>query len=175
MLERNYTQDSNKNILEISTSSDAYRMIKEFEKSNEQMFNTSASTYLESFTRKLHGSAARIAGLLHIWRHDEPEKYHVSLQDMESGVIIAKTILSHADYAFNPSGLCAFNDAIKIIEWQRRHRHYRFNSRDVGQGIRIDGNDRIYLALDLLERCHIITQAKVPGHPHLCAVHPTFA
>jgi hypothetical protein len=175
MLGRNYTQDQNREIYTISVSQEAYKIIKSFELEIANQISYSCPPYLISFMKKLHGTAARIAGILHTWIYDEPEKYLVDANEMQAGIAIARMITDHANYAFNPSGLCAYYDALKIIEWFRRHRRYIFTSRDVGQGIGNMTNANTFPALDLLEQHNIITQLITPNHPRICAVHWSFS
>ncbi|MDR1642228.1 MAG: DUF3987 domain-containing protein [Clostridiales bacterium] len=173
MLERNYTQESNRKIRVIQVTPEAYNKIKDFEQYiyiNHNSYHNS----VKSFRSKLHGTAARIAALLHIYAHDKPEDHPLELREMLAGISIADMIFPHAEFAFYPPGLTAYHNAQKIVEWIRKHRHCKFTSRDVAQGTAVIKNANIFPALDLLESHFIMAQVIRPGHPRACGVNLNF-
>lgn len=175
MLERNYTQESNREIFRIQLEPLARQEIENFQ--NELRFSgylNSCHDSLKFFADKLAGTAARIAGIIHAWRVDEPEKCDISQQTMQAGIQIARAMLPQAEYALSPRGFQAVDDAKKILEWVRRHRHSSFTSRDIGQNSGVRTNDKIFPALDLLEQHNILTQLSVPNKPRMCLMHPSF-
>ena len=94
MLERNYTQESNREIFRIQLEPSARQEIENFQ------HELRASSYLNSchdslkfFADKLVGTAARIAGIIHAWQVDEPENYYLSQQTMQAGIQIARAML----------------------------------------------------------------------------------
>lgn len=177
MLNRNYTQSQNRELLTINLTDSAYHEVKAFQKEMENILtlNSAITDSFKSFIRKLHGTAVRIAGVLHAWRYAEPEKHPIAAQDMQSGISIAHAIAVHAEYAADPIGLCAYANAQKILSWVRRHRHTQFTSKDIAQNSGVKTNDKIFPALDLLERHNILTQVVTPNHPRLCMIHPRFS
>ena len=176
MLERNYTQSQNQNLLTIQVDAEAYETIKAFQEeiSNRLIQNTTMSNPFMAFTRKIHGTAVRIAGVLHAWRYEKPEDHPISIHDMQAGILIAREISAHAAYATDPTGLCAYGNAQKILKWANRHRHAQFTSRDIAQNSGVKTNDKIFPAVDLLEHHNILTQVVTPNHPRLCQMHPCF-
>ena len=175
MLERNYTQESKREIFRIQLEPSARQEIENFQ--HELRFNNylnSCHDSLKFFADKLAGTAARIAGIIHAWQFDEPEKYYISPQTMQAGIQIARAMLPQAEYALSPAGFQAVDDAKKILEWVRRHRHSSFTSRDIGQNSGVRTNDKIFPALDLLEQHNILTQLSVPNKPRMCLMHPYF-
>lgn len=174
MLERNYTQDSDRKIHEITVTADAYEEIKKFEKEIAENCIERAPGHMKAFLRKFHGTAIRIASTIHAWNYGAPEKNPISKKEVLAGISIAQKIGPHAEYALNPSGLCAHENAQKILAWVRRHRHLRFNSRDAAQGSGVTTTTKIYPALDLLERHNMLTQLITPKKPRECVMHPRF-
>lgn len=175
MLERNYTQESNREIFRIQLTPPARQEIESFQ--NELRSNNylnSCHDSLKFFADKLAGTAARIAGIIHAWRVDEPEKCDISQRTMQAGIQIARAMLPQAEYALSPVGFQAVDDAKKILEWVRRHRHHAFTSRDIAQNSGVRTVDKIFPALDLLEQHNILTQLSVPNKPRMCLMHPLF-
>ncbi len=173
-LERNYTQDADRGLREISPSQEAYREVKKFQRDVLNRIAGGIPEHMEPFLRKLHGHAVRIAGVLHAWLHEEPEKHPIALREMEAGISIACAISAHAEFAFDPAGLCAYEDAQRILRWVRRHRHGVFDSRQAAQSSGVTTNLRIFPALDLLERHDILAQWVTPERPRQCVMHPYF-
>jgi hypothetical protein len=175
MLERNFTQENNREIFNIQISASARQRIENFQRGLKNMLSAySDSSGLQYFVDKLAGHAARIAGILHAWQYDEPEKYDISDQAMFSGIQMAQAILPHARYAHNPSGFQAVKDAEKILSWVRRHRYMAFSSRDIAQYSGVKTNKKIFPALDLLEQHNILTQLVLPQKSRMCLMHPNF-
>jgi hypothetical protein len=175
MLERNFTQKNNREIFNIQVSPFARQQIEDFQRELKNMLSIySDSSGLQYFVDKLAGHAARIAGVLHAWQYDEPEKYDISDNTMFSGIQMARAILPHARYAHNPSGFQAVKDAETILIWVRRHGHRVFSSRDIAQYSGVKINDKIFPALDLLAQHNILTQLVYPQKSRMCLMHPEF-
>ena len=174
MLERNYTQECMREIFSIKPEISARQHLEGYHNwiRNNMQFNSHDS--LKFFDDKLAGTAARIAGILHAWRYDEPEKHDLSLMTMQAGIQIATALRPHASYALSPVGFQAVDDAKKILEWVRRHRNHAFTSRDIAQNSGVRTVDKIFPALDLLEQHNILTQLSVPNKPRMCLMHPLF-
>ncbi|CAK7067292.1 MAG: hypothetical protein DELT_01701 [Desulfovibrio sp.] len=174
MLERNYTQDADREIFEIKPTPEAYREIKAFQKEVAEGIERDTPDYMKAFMRKLHGTATRIAGVLHAWTYDRPEQHLLGLREIQAGISIALAISPHADFAFNPTGLCAYEDAQKVLAWVRRHKGAVFDSKQIAQYSSVTTNAKVFPALDLLEKHNILTQLITPGRPRQCAMHPYF-
>lgn len=174
MLERNYTQDADREIYEVRPTQEAYQAIKAFQKQVAVDIEKSAPGYLKALMRKLHGTAARIAGVLHAWTHDEPEKHPLELREMQAGIAIAMAVAPHAEFAFNPTGLCAYEDAQKILAWVKRHKGAEFDSNQIAQYSGVTTNAKVFPALDLLEKHNMLTQQITPSRPRKCVMHPRF-
>lgn len=174
MLARNYTQNPKREIYVAKADAEAYRQIKEFECYISTGLAQGHFANAQPFMRKLHGTAGRIAFLIHAWRYDQPEAHLISGQDMQLGISIANMLMPHADYAFSPSGLCAYTDAQKILAWVRKHKCGRFTSRDIGQGVENMRKENIFPALDLLAQHNVLAQLIIPNRSRECVVHPQF-
>ena len=174
MLERNFTQERERVIHTITVSQDAYDAVKACEGQVGAWLREGKYLHMEPFMRKLHGSTARIAGVLHAWQYDEPELHPVSLATMQTAIAITSALIPHAAYAFDTNGLRAYKDALKIIAWIWRHGKTRFNSRHIAQGIAGMKNENIFPALDLLEQHCVLAQHIDPPHPRECVLNPRF-
>lgn len=174
MLERNYTQEPDREIFEIRPTQEAYQAIKELQKWVAMGIERDAPNHMKAFMRKLHGTAARIAGVLHAWTYNEPEKHLLGLREMQVGISIAMAIEPHAEFAFNPTGLCAYEDAQKILAWVRRHKGSMFDSKQIAQYSGVTTNAKVFPALDLLEKHNMLTQQITPSRPRKCVMHPYF-
>lgn len=174
MLERNYTQEKNRQIFTISVEPNARREIEEFRTEMKNICDEFAYVAEVEFLSKLAGTASRIAGILHAWQYAYPHEELLSQQTMQAGIQIARVISRHAGHALLPSGFRAVAEAKKILEWIRRHRHVSFTSRDIGQGVSGMRNANIFPALDLLEQNNILTQHIIPSKPRMCLMHPSF-
>lgn len=176
LLEDCYTQEPTRKLVEIQFSSEAkrelYAIQDSFEK--EQKRVPKGQTHYHAHIRKLHGLIARIATILHIWQHQEPDKELVSKHDVLLAEYIVLQVKKHAEYAFSPDGLCAYYDAQKITDWIKRHRYPSFTSTDVAKGVENMRNENIFPALDALEALNIICQHISPGKPRICVVHRNF-
>lgn len=120
MLERNFTQESPREISTINVSDAAGKILDDFRVTIRQWEDDSELEYMGGFLRKLAGSAMRLAGIIHCWRHDEPEQYSVSPIDMQAGVELAKLLFSHARYLYLPKRLDPLANAWNIANWITR-------------------------------------------------------
>ena len=176
LLQSSYTQEARRELVEIDFSQEAILELNDIQEHFEirQKEVSKNQEHYHAYIRKLHGLVARIATILHIWRHQQPEKESVSRKDVIVADKIVRQLNTHAEYAFSPSGLSAYYDAQKIIDWITRHRHSFFTSTDVAKGIENMKNENIFPALDALEKLNIIRQHIEPQKARLCVVHKDF-
>ena len=174
MLARNYTQDSEREIFSCSVETEAYGEIKRYEAVIASHVAEGQYKHMEPFLNKLHGTAVRLAGVIHAWNHEQPEQHPITHQEMLLGIQIADAHIAHASFAFDPTGTSAFYDAQKILAWVKRHGYGRFTSRDIAQGISNMTNANIHPALDLLEQHNILGQIIIPNRSRICVLHPHF-
>lgn len=175
MLERNFTTAPNREVFTIKLTPGAQEMAQAFQQhlTGERYPNDAGD--LSAFASKLAGTAVRYAGALHAWEHEKPENTPIAKRTMDVAIRIAEhCLLPHAEYAFSPSGFRASQDAQIILTWVKRHGSSCFDSREVSQGTTVKTVDKIFPALDFLERCNILTQLVVPNKPRLCAIHNDF-
>ena len=99
LLNQHYTQNQNRELFKISVEPYAIAELKYFEFENHNFVNNQVNLprQLRSFYLKLHGTALRIAMLLHIWQHDSPCNYPISLEAVRCGIHIARWLSIHAD------------------------------------------------------------------------------
>ena len=183
MLTRYYTQDPQREVFNIFPSSTAYQAIKKFEYDCRiKIANCKSQEGLCSFISKLHGSAVRLAGAIHCWRHDKPEEHELDYQDMANGIAIAKILLSHADYAFSENGIKAYQAARKVWRWLWncdqakivRNGMFVFALRDVQRGATGLKKDDLLPAFEMLEQCNILRKYIRPGLEPIYILHPAF-
>jgi hypothetical protein len=158
----------------MNTSQEAIEEFIGFMKVNEENIKAGTWSHMEAFLRKLHGTAARIACLVHIHRYEKPEEHQLCVRDARAGISIATMLYYHAEYAFRPSGLCAFYDAMKIIERLRKYGIRKFSSKDFYSHFSNMNRDQINRALDLLTQHNIIAQVHTEEFTSVCIVHPGF-
>ena len=173
ILENCYTQSTPREIKFIEFENSAKHTLMDLPQTIEsgQSYFPSGDARYRAYSRLKPGMIARISALLHIWRHIDPEKYAVSKNDILLAEYIVNRLVLHAQYAIHPSGLQAYYDSQKIIEWIIRHRCNAFNSTQVARGISGMTNKNIFPALDTLERLNVIRQLILPDKPRLCVCH----
>jgi len=174
MLDRNYTQDSGREIFTCSVDREAYETIKRYQATVANLVADGKHKHMEPFLNKLHGTAVRLAGVIHAWNHEHPEQHPITREEMMLGIQLADAHIAHASFAFDPTGSSAFCDAQKILVWVKRHRRGRFTSREIAQGISNMKNADIHPALDLLEQHNILVQIIIPNRSRICVMHPHF-
>lgn len=73
--------------------------------------------FLSGWLAKLPDQALRFAADMHCWRHsDNPLEGSISEDELDMGITLAKVSISHAYFAFSPTGFIAYNDAQKILD-----------------------------------------------------------
>lgn len=70
----------------------------------------------ESAYRKLHGQAVRLAWAIHAWNYDQPHTTPITRKEIEQAIHLCRILAMHIGYAYSPTGLQAYEDAIKIIQ-----------------------------------------------------------
>lgn len=173
ILENCYTQSTPREIKFIEFENSAKHLLMDLPQTIEsaQSYFPSGDARYRAYSRLKPGMIARISALLHIWRHIDPEKYAVSKNDILLAEYIVNRLVLHAKYAIHPSGLQAYYDSQKIVEWIIRHRCNAFNSTQLARGISGMTNKNIFPALDTLERLNVIRQLILPDKPRLCVCH----
>lgn len=163
MLERNFTQESPREIWTINVSDTAGKILDEFRVTIRQWEDNPDLEYMGGFLRKLAGSAMRLAGLIHCWRYDQPEQYSISSIDMQTGVELAKLLFSHAKYLYLPKKLDPFANAWKVANWITRFcdgARPSFTRRECQQYAHLHLNEALP-ALRFLESLNWIAQVQV--------------
>ena len=173
ILKRTYAQNDGR-IFTYHADKGAYAEIKSFEVYIAQIAEQEFYKPIQFFLHKLHGMAARIAGVIHTWNHTNPEDIPITIDEMALGIELAESYIPHAVFAYSPSGNSAYYDSQKILSWVRRHNHWCFKARDIAQGISNMTNANIFPALDLLEQHNYLRQIIIPEKSRICVMHPRF-
>lgn len=176
LLEFNFTQDNNREIWKILCEKSAYLLIKKFQKENELDLEAGRYKHMESFIRKLHGHAVRIAGIIHAWNYSRPHEHPITLKEMQAGICLAKIVREHANFAFDTKSRETKHFAIKILEYLLRQDWTRslplISASDLFGKARGLKMDKCLPALDFLEQHNFIRQHHEPKYQPLCILHP---
>lgn len=128
----------------------------------------------DSFGEKLIGHAARLAGIAHLWEHQQPHTQPIGANAMQAGIELARFYSQHAMAAFDLERLQALKYAHKVLDWIKREPKPVFTKRDAQRSIgRCQATD-IQAGIDELERCGILGQYMTPTHSLQCIVNPNF-
>ena len=114
---------------------------------------------------KLHGAAARLAGLLHLVEHDDPITNPIGLGTMKQAMGLATVFTEHAKAAFALMGADPNIECAKhILTWIQGHRIEEFKARDAFQAVkgRYLKMEMVKAGLSILEERAYIFRAKVP-------------
>lgn len=182
MLETYYTQDSNAVRYKVSYTDEASRLVLEFEHEIMQQHISSMPKTAEPCLRKLHGQAARFAWGIHAWNNDTPHASPVTAEEMTQGISICRYSLPHIKYAYDPCGLQAYEDAIKIVEKLFEVNMFtvfdgvssdHLDSRTIQQRVRLNA-ERVDNALRLLERHNALRIIDSGTRKNIIVLHPNF-
>ena len=64
-----------------------------------------AYPFVEDFIYHLPSKAVRLAGAIHAWMYDEPERYPIEHYTTQAAIELAESTIHHAAFALAPSGL----------------------------------------------------------------------
>ncbi len=94
--------------------------------------------YARDWAGKLHGTIARIAGILHvIENHNNLNKKEISEQTMMSAILIGCYLREHALAALDLMGADpTVDDARHILEWIEREKFGKFSAREAHQAMK---------------------------------------
>ena len=177
MLERNYTQDSDRGIQEIKTTKDAKKMLLAFKDENEILtLRASTTPAIHSILRRLPGHAARIAGDIHAWKYDDPCAAPISAEDAEYAIGISRYVLNNAailyDIEYQTDLFFAENILSWIRRWDTEDRIPHFTSRIAQQNIRGLNKDNAIGALHLLCENNFMKEISWPSTSSTYVVNP---
>ncbi len=87
--------------------------------------------YMTEWGGKLPGAAVRIAALLHLSQHTQPQQHNINGDTMKAALEIAAILVEHAKAAFSLMGTNPDHECAKaILEWITSHRLMEFSGRD---------------------------------------------
>lgn len=119
---------------------------------------------------KLHGAAARLAGLLHLVEHDAPQMQPITLKTMQQALGLARVLIEHAKATFALMGTDPDTECAKhILAWLVDRRIETFQARDAFEKVkgRYPKMELVKAGLSVLEeRAYIFlapTQERTPG------------
>lgn len=115
---------------------------------------------------KLHGAAARLAGLLHLVEHDAPHLHPIGLDTMQQALGLAAVLTEHAKAAFALMGADPDIECAKhILAWIVDRRVDAFQAREAFQAVkgRYSKMELVKAGLSILEERAYIFPAQVPA------------
>jgi hypothetical protein len=153
---------------------EARQTLNAFRRENESgiAFETPTHGYA-SFLNRRHGHALRLAGVLHMLEHEDPQNHQISLKTMEGGIELAKFFDEHARVAFATEKWRALELCQKILMWVKEEGKYTVTTREVHRhvgGGRGDVN-QIYKAFDILKDHGYIKKYK-DGNKMIAIINP---
>ena len=166
-----YTQDSRREFRILEVSTEAQNIIVDFMHKNETLIQ-GGFDHMASFLSKLHGTACRLAGVLHLLINEKrSEQVQISPLTMRLGIELASALLPHADYAYNPFGLTAFDNALTILDWTLKTYRTFFELRHLMQSRRIN-KELAERAVGLLAHHNVLREIENDNGAIYCVVNP---
>ena len=176
ILERTYTQDTERVIFDIPCEPDARSLALDFRHENRRCLEAGQYRHMVPFIRKLHGTAARITGAIHGWSFPQPHEHPITAKEMEAGIALAKICRDHANVAFDTQARGTKKFAIKILKYLLRQDWSRtqplISASDLQRNISGLNKAKCLPALDFLEQHNFIRQHHEPKYAPLCILHP---
>jgi len=150
---------------------DAYREWADFHRDVEAELRPGGELELiADWGGKLHGAAARLAGLLHLVEHDAPQLHPIGLGTMQQALGLAAVLTEHAKAAFALMGADPDIECAKhVLTWIVDRHIDAFTARDALQAVkgRYSKMEPVSAGLKILEdRAFIFAaqaQAREPG------------
>lgn len=182
LLNEYHTQDADAERFEVAVAPDAYSLIKGFEQEIAQSIIPTMPSSAEPCLRKLHGQAVRFAWCIHACLYDKAHLVPITAQKMSQAIELCKCLLPHIHYAYDPCGLQAYDNAIKVIECLRRintnlgYHHLQtegIDSRTIQQRSHIKATD-LNNALDLLQKHNALAILDNGDRSPKVVLHPQF-
>lgn len=152
-------------LLQIAT--DAYREWTDFHRDVEAELRPGGELELiADWGGKLHGAAARLAGLLHLVEHDAPHLHPIGLGTMQQALGLAAVLTEHAKAAFALMGADPDIECAKhILTWIVDRRIDAFQAREAFEKVkgRYSKMELVKAGLSILEERAYIFPAQVPA------------
>lgn len=176
ILEFTYTQDTDREIFDIPCEPSARSILLDFERDNTKSIASGQYLHMVPFIRKLHGTAARIAGIIHGWTHTRPHEHPITVKEIEAGIALAKICRDHANIAFDNKSRETMHFATKILKYLLKQDWTRskplISASDLQRNIRGMKSEKCLPALEFLEQHNFIRLHHEPKYAPLCILHP---
>ncbi|MDR3640768.1 MAG: YfjI family protein [Humidesulfovibrio sp.] len=144
---------------------DAYREWLDFHRDVEAELRPGGELELiADWGGKLHGAAARLAGLLHLVEHEAPHRHPIGLGTMQQALGLAAVLTEHAKAAFALMGADPDIECAKhILAWIVDRRIDAFQAREAFQAVkgRYSKMEPVKAGLTILEDRAVIFPAQV--------------
>lgn len=157
----------------IELTNEAQAAWREYTTSIIQNINTGYYRDCESFGEKLAGHAVRLAGAIHLLKHDIPHNHKIDHNTMHSGIQLADYFSAHAMAVFDENSRINFDLAKKILAWVNRSNEWYFTTRNLNRHLGHHKMVNIQPSIDILQQygyitCHSINKSKY------CIVNPKY-
>lgn len=179
LLTRYFTQDKTADKYELTVTSDAYALIKDFEREMAAQIQSGKVSFMESFIRKAHGQAVRYAAAFHAFNHanEAIDESPISEKEMAAGIAMMRYLIPHAEYVFDVNRFTAYNNAVKIVKALLRcsetARTFELTSSDIGRMTHLKKVE-IEPALTLLDQGNLCGCYREPGRATVVILHRDF-
>lgn len=165
-----YSRIANQKERILKIDNGALKSIESFQEETEALIRNGLE-HAPAFLHKLRGTAGRLAGALHLWSKPRcADEALISSETMSMAIEMARALISHADYAYHPLCLAAFNDAETIRQWLCRHPKASFELRTVSQATGLN-KAKALSAFNALERSNVVRQI-MKEDVVICVVNP---
>ncbi len=179
-----YTQDLNKLKYQVYLNENAKQLVYNFEKDIKQNHLFYLPKEVHPALSKLHGHAVRLAWCIHVLyvQNDLPHNYPIQEAAMQDAISLCYVLLEHIKYAYNPAGLQAHDNAVKILENLKNINcsidneilhHGWIDSRTIQQRTHIKAKD-VGNALSYLEKYNLVRIVDNGKAKNIVVVHPHF-
>lgn len=155
-IQRPEGQDGERPLHVLELTDDARKLWRDYASHVVAGIHAGRFTDFEAFGEKLAGHAVRLAGAVHLLKHEVPHEHMIDAETMDAGIALAEFFAEHAVAAYDKSRLQGLKYAKKILNWVDRHRKPVFTARQVHRGVGHCKSVDITAGLDLLEQHGII-------------------
>lgn len=179
LLNRFYSQDMNEDRIIVHIESGSLGLIDSL--SNEVPTIKRNCPWMSEWLSKLPGQAIRFSWDVHCWNCAcDPLASCITREELAMGIWVARISIPHASFAFSENGLCAFMDALTVIEALQsipnNYSRLKFINSPIDASVirKMTGLPfkRLRMALVYLENSGILSMVENPNGNTLLTINP---
>ena len=164
-----FTQSPTREIYPLKVSPSAYDLVKNYEK---ELVCYPTDSPFHGFLKKHPGRVVRLAGCLHILRHEDPTRHAIDEYDMTLAINFGRGIQAHAKYAFDGDNRKIRNDAHRILSFIDHNRYLVFDVTDISQNLYKMNKGKVLNAVEYLESNGYVKRIAVHERTTVYVVNP---